>query len=190
MLYLLLVASINMLLTFFLFSTENLLLITICYPTEVEKRIGDLKLVHILSNELLRVMCTTISDISDIGELRDGLVFDALFAAVDRGNVTFVDGLTGMGPMFAACTDEQGRDIYMRAIEYRQDKLFTHMLGYEGDRRKSVAASAMEDKFVNNLLHIVAGLAPPAYLNSIPGAALQMQRELQWFEVIFFCSSF
>lgn len=169
---------------FLFFLLKNLLLTITFYPTEVEKRIGDLKLVHLLSNELLRVMCTTISDKSDIGELRDGLVFDALFAAVDRGNITFVDELTGIGPIFAASTDEHSRDIYMRAIEHRQDKLFTHMLGYVGDRHKA-AASAMEDKFGNNLLHIVAGLAPPAYLNRIPGAALQMQRELQWFEVTF-----
>ncbi|GMN28694.1 hypothetical protein TIFTF001_044264 [Ficus carica] len=65
----------------------------------------------------------------------------------------------------------------MRAIEPRQDKLLTHMLCYVGDQH-NLAASAMEDEYGNNLLHIVAGLAPLAKLNRIPEAALQMRREL------------
>ncbi|KAI3830626.1 hypothetical protein MKX03_016458 [Papaver bracteatum] len=39
-----------------------------------------------------------------------------------------------------------------------------------------------EDKSYNTLLHYAAKLAPLAKLNLVSGAALQMQRELQWFK--------
>ncbi|KAI3932428.1 hypothetical protein MKW92_030705 [Papaver armeniacum] len=35
----------------------------------------------------------------------------------------------------------------------------------------------------NTILHYAAKLAPPAQLNLVPGVAIQMQRELQWFKV-------
>jgi len=39
------------------------------------------------------------------------------------------------------------------------------------------------DMFGNNLLHLAAHLGPLSDLNLRPGAALQMQREIQWFKV-------
>ncbi|KAI3942395.1 hypothetical protein MKW92_037700 [Papaver armeniacum] len=39
-----------------------------------------------------------------------------------------------------------------------------------------------KDKSGNTLLHHVAELAPPVQLNAVCGAALQVQRELQWFK--------
>ncbi|CAA2990513.1 Ankyrin repeat-containing protein At3g12360 [Olea europaea subsp. europaea] len=36
----------------------------------------------------------------------------------------------------------------------------------------------------NNILHLAAKLAPSSRLNSVSGAALQMQRELQWFKEV------
>ncbi|KAF5800707.1 putative PGG domain-containing protein [Helianthus annuus] len=41
----------------------------------------------------------------------------------------------------------------------------------------------MKDKDGNNLLHLAAQLAPIHKLNVVSGAALQMQRELQWFKL-------
>ncbi|KOM45500.1 hypothetical protein LR48_Vigan06g080600 [Vigna angularis] len=40
------------------------------------------------------------------------------------------------------------------------------------------------DKFGNNLLHLAAHLGPLSDLNLRPGAALQMQREIQWFKAV------
>ena len=39
------------------------------------------------------------------------------------------------------------------------------------------------DNSGNNMLHMAGFLAPSSQLSRIPGAALQMQRELQWFKV-------
>ncbi|KAJ0778886.1 putative PGG domain-containing protein [Helianthus annuus] len=42
----------------------------------------------------------------------------------------------------------------------------------------------MKDKDGNNLLHLAAQLVPIHKLNVVSGAALQMQRELQWFQFV------
>ncbi|KAJ0080960.1 hypothetical protein Patl1_12165 [Pistacia atlantica] len=41
-----------------------------------------------------------------------------------------------------------------------------------------------DNDFGNNILHFAGKLAPPYQLSRIPGAALQMQRELQWFKQV------
>ncbi|KAJ0016736.1 hypothetical protein Pint_12056 [Pistacia integerrima] len=41
-----------------------------------------------------------------------------------------------------------------------------------------------QDKSENNILHLAGKLAPLYQLNRIPGAALKMQRELQWFKEV------
>lgn len=38
--------------------------------------------------------------------------------------------------------------------------------------------------FHNNILHFAGKLSPASQLDCVSGAALQMQRELQWFKVI------
>lgn len=40
------------------------------------------------------------------------------------------------------------------------------------------------DKFGDSMLHLAGQLAPPNKLNLVPGAALQMQRELQWLKEV------
>nr|GEX24094.1 protein accelerated cell death 6-like isoform X2 [Tanacetum cinerariifolium] len=46
------------------------------------------------------------------------------------------------------------------------------------------AHKVLVDKDGNNLLHLAGKLAPIHKLNLVSGAALQMQRELQWFEEV------
>ncbi|XP_076930077.1 uncharacterized protein LOC143594724 [Bidens hawaiensis] len=48
----------------------------------------------------------------------------------------------------------------------------------------------IKDPLGNNLLHLAGRMEPPDKLNRISGAALQIQRELQWFKEVegFLCS--
>ena len=48
---------------------------------------------------------------------------------------------------------------------------------------KAFVLSHIDKQTGDNILHIAAKLAPPHRLHTITGAALQMQRELQWFKV-------
>ncbi|GJT86119.1 ankyrin repeat-containing domain, PGG domain protein [Tanacetum coccineum] len=54
---------------------------------------------------------------------------------------------------------------------------------YEMKEDKNIYKT-IKDSFGNNLLHLAARLAPTNKLNLISGAALQIQRELQWFKEV------
>ncbi|XP_060675787.1 ankyrin repeat-containing protein ITN1 [Ziziphus jujuba] len=95
----------------------------------------DMKLVHDQTSELLSQMCEMIKNL-DKNKVQELHVIEALFVAVERGNVEFV-----------------------KIISTRTRQHY-------------------------NMLHIAATLAPKPQLNRIPGAALQMQSELQWFQEV------
>ncbi|EOX92462.1 Ankyrin repeat family protein, putative [Theobroma cacao] len=67
-----------------------------------------------------------------------------------------------------------------RAAE-RQEKIFSHI--YRTGAKKNYMATHW-DKDSNNMLHQAAFLAPSSQLDRVSGAALQMQRELQWFKEV------
>ena len=61
------------------------------------------------------------------------------------------------------------------AVEQRQAKIFSLIYGLQ----EQVAIVSFRDRDDNNMLHKAAAVAPSRLLKLIPGAALQMQRELQ-----------
>ncbi|GKC36713.1 ankyrin repeat-containing domain, PGG domain protein [Tanacetum coccineum] len=58
------------------------------------------------------------------------------------------------------------------------------ILTYPGINNMTFASSELHEEEQENALHIAAKLAQPHRLNIVTGAALQMQRELQWFKMI------
>ncbi|GMN70085.1 hypothetical protein TIFTF001_039130 [Ficus carica] len=145
------------------------------------QHLQEMKLVHVRATELLFRMHKAI-ETADVNKMKDGLVYDALFEAVDRGNFDFIIKLSGVKIELQQGFDDKSRNIFMRAIQSRQAEIFS-LIYLEGDEIK-LSTSVMEDKFKNNLLHIAGMLAPPRVLNRISGATLQMQRELQWFKEV------
>ena len=67
------------------------------------------------------------------------------------------------------------------AVEKRHESIFNLLV--VGSIRDLLADRINE--YGNNILHLAAGLAPEEKLNAISGAALQMQRELLWFKVLY-----
>ncbi|GJW91327.1 39S ribosomal protein L46, mitochondrial [Tanacetum coccineum] len=57
------------------------------------------------------------------------------------------------------------------------------ILTYPGINNMTFASSELHEEEQENALHIAAKLAQPHRLNIVTGAALQMQRELQWFKI-------
>lgn len=70
--------------------------------------------------------------------------------------------------------------ILEEAIKYRRENMFN--LICEMNAGKKLATSV--DGNNNTILHLVAKRADPQQLNSVIGAALQMQRELQWYQEV------
>ncbi|XP_021761147.1 ankyrin repeat, PH and SEC7 domain containing protein secG-like [Chenopodium quinoa] len=104
-----------------------------------------------------------------------------LFVAAKRGNVDFLRTLIYIYPDIIWKVDEKGRSIFHIAVQYRHEEIFK--LIHEFGTIKDLIATYMDDHG-NNMLHLAAKLPPPDRLNCISGAALQMQRELLWFEAV------
>ncbi|KAK9938938.1 hypothetical protein M0R45_015649 [Rubus argutus] len=78
-------------------------------------------------------------------------------------------------------TDEKNRTIIHVAVLHRHASIFNLVHGI-GSIKDLVVT--YEDDQGNNIVHMAAKLAPQNQLNLVSGVALQMQRELVWFEVL------
>lgn len=106
----------------------------------------------------------------------DKIIYDA----IKHGIIEFIREMLKYKPDIIWKKDKQGRTIFAHAIVLRQEKIFSLIYGLGA--RKSIMARR-HDIFRNNYLHLAAKLSPPSQLERVSGAALQMQRELQWFKV-------
>ncbi|GJY47613.1 ankyrin repeat family protein [Tanacetum coccineum] len=77
---------------------------------------------------------------------------------------------------------EIGRYIFESAITYRSEKVYKVLMHLKNFDKSNYKMFIDDDG--NNYLHLAARLAPIHKLNVVSGAALQMQRELQWFEEV------
>ncbi|XP_040995176.1 uncharacterized protein LOC121241459 [Juglans microcarpa x Juglans regia] len=139
-----------------------------------------MKKIHIQSKELLSCMCEEIPTISQTRQLTRGGVYDAINRAVKNGIFEFVSTTVGMDPRFLEMEDTDSRNIFMLAVLYRQSKIFG--LIYELDMKHTLTSH--KDREDNNMLHMAGIVEDSTRLNRSSGAALQMQRELQWFKEV------
>ncbi|KAJ8756304.1 hypothetical protein K2173_025116 [Erythroxylum novogranatense] len=144
------------------------------------EQIYEMKLTHAYALEILRCMCSHIST-KDFQDLPIGVVENALTEAVKNGIAEFVVELIKACPQRMYYTDMFGRNVIMAAISYRQEKIYSLTYGLE---LENTGWTTQFDFFQNNMLHLAGTLAPESQLASISGAALQMQRELQWFKEV------
>ncbi|KAG8644410.1 hypothetical protein MANES_11G126455v8 [Manihot esculenta] len=109
-------------------------------------------------------------------ELLRFLISEAL-----KGSVLEADNLLGPPTGIAAILGIQefaGQNIFLLAVKHRQEKIF-NLLYQMGTH--NIFAASLADDLGNNMLHLAGKLEPSI---KISGAALQMQRELQWFKEV------
>ncbi|XP_050280909.1 ankyrin repeat-containing protein ITN1-like [Quercus robur] len=140
----------------------------------------EMKLAHFLSRELLSRMKDQIL-ISNTQQRTTARVYGAILRATKEGNFEFVFDIVKADPQLMWSYDGKSRSIFSVAVQYRHAKIFSLIYGLD---MKNALASGMDSFYGNNLLHMAGMLAPSTSLNDIPGAALQMQRELQWFKEV------
>ncbi|XP_061999131.1 uncharacterized protein LOC133716435 [Rosa rugosa] len=143
------------------------------------KMIYEEKLIHARSLDFLYHTAKVIKDL-DAKQMQDGLVYEAIFHAVEEGNVDFITAICTVNPELIWSTDEEKRTLLHLAIKYRQRKVYDLIHGFY----KRHALANLVDKYNNSLLHVAAMMSPFKQLNYLPGAALQLQRELQWFKEV------
>ena len=108
------------------------------------------------------------------------VVRNLLFDAAEFGNAEFIHILIGNFPHIVWTTDNFHRSLFHSAVINRQESVFN--LIYDIVVVKEIILTYV-DAFKQNILHLAGKLAPPSRLNLVPGAALQMQREMLWFKV-------
>ncbi|KAM0954918.1 hypothetical protein TB2_023019 [Malus domestica] len=114
--------------------------------------------------------------------MRDGLVYEAVYSAVQNGIVEIVMPLCKARLELLFRGLEDGKNIFHYAIECRQEKVYSLIYGV-GQRN---LITTLRDNSDNNILHYAGMLSPLASkkLDGIAGAALQMQRERQWYKEV------
>uniref|UniRef100_A0A5B7BBL7 PGG domain-containing protein n=1 Tax=Davidia involucrata TaxID=16924 RepID=A0A5B7BBL7_DAVIN len=147
----------------------------------VIKHIYDEKLKHVQAYKLLVCVCERML-YHDPSQFGTNKVYKAIVEATRNGIVEFISEIIKTYPYIAWKFDDDGRRIFNYAILHRQEKIFNLLYGM-GGKKKILAKKT--DKDGNNMLHQVAlTLHASSQLGRISGAALQMQRELQWFKEV------
>ncbi|XP_075673454.1 uncharacterized protein LOC142642898 [Castanea sativa] len=104
-----------------------------------------------------------------------------LFDAAEFGNAEFIIILIRSHPNIILTTDNFHQSLFHIAVKNRQESVF-NLLNEIGPIKEIILSYV--DIHKQNILHLAGELAPPSRLNVVPGAALQMQRELLWFKEV------
>ncbi|XP_029127537.1 uncharacterized protein LOC109800452 isoform X2 [Cajanus cajan] len=144
------------------------------------REIYEQKCTHIVVRQILWYMKRSVEKLNN-SQLEKALVYDAMLHAAKHGIVEFIDAMTEANHDLLWAKDSHDRGIFSYAILHRKQKVF--QLIYSLNGRKDII-KYRTDVFGNNLLHFAGHLGPSSDLNRRPGAALQMQREIQWFKAV------
>ncbi|KAG8367308.1 hypothetical protein BUALT_Bualt16G0058800 [Buddleja alternifolia] len=110
------------------------------------------------------------------------IYFDAMILASSQGIQEVIEIVVDTFPAAIHChVTETNYNIFHIAVTNRCENVYN--LLYRMGPQKNYFAD-IRDYSGNSLLHLCASLAPPHKLNLVSRAALQMQRELQWFKEI------
>ncbi|XP_022030419.1 uncharacterized protein LOC110931330 [Helianthus annuus] len=115
-----------------------------------------------------------------MGPTNDGYS-DSFFEAVRQDRYEVVDEILMNSPDTINLKDADGYNIIQLSIMNRAEKVYNltyHII----ERTKS--RKEMTDSYDNNLGHLAGRLAPSFVLDRTTGAALQLQRDLLWFEEV------
>ncbi|CAH1448927.1 unnamed protein product [Lactuca virosa] len=104
-----------------------------------------------------------------------------LYEAIRQNSYDVVEYILSYFPDALTSANEEGHNIIQYAVINRSENIY-NMLYQMGEHNNIYRT--VKDPFQNNLLHLAARLAPSNKLNLISGAALQIQRELQWFKEV------
>ncbi|KAL9460794.1 hypothetical protein AB3S75_003907 [Citrus x aurantiifolia] len=144
------------------------------------KSIRDTKLTHEQTLEILRIMCAGVVDNLTTNAEAENILKTPMFTAARWGIYEIVIEIILScfpAPLYFENKDRQ--NVFDAAVEHRQQKVFNIIFNIP--KQYTIARTAYVDVKWNNILHSAARSVPSS---EVPGAALQMQRELQWFKAV------
>ncbi|KAG8651034.1 hypothetical protein MANES_07G087651v8 [Manihot esculenta] len=143
------------------------------------KQIYDLKLIHTQALQLLYCICDGAISTLDYTKVEEYGIYEAYFIAIRNGIIEII--IKAHPPVLIFKELASNKNILLTAVMFRQEKVFSLVYGLDTTKNLLLLGS---DNDSNNMLHMAAMLAPPHRLAHISGAALQMQRELQWYKEV------
>ncbi|XP_057506244.1 uncharacterized protein LOC130789490 [Actinidia eriantha] len=144
------------------------------------KHIQEQKQTHHQALQLVKCLCEAIRSLND-SIAYESLAKDPLFKAVKFGVQEVVEEIVDSFPNLVWAIDSENCSLFHRAVIERHENVF-NLIYRMSEHRKVI--TIFIDKSNNTTLHWAGRLAPENKLNLVPGAALQMQRELQWFKEV------
>ncbi|KAF5956402.1 hypothetical protein HYC85_003627 [Camellia sinensis] len=156
-------------------------------PIKHIQHIREQKLKHNQALQLVKYLCEQVRSLEDLKDYKS-LAGSPLLDAAKLGIHEIIEEIVNSFPRAIYATDPYARDpkdrnrnIFELAVIKRQENVF-NLLYQMGEYEQS--STGLVDGKGNTLLHLVGNQAPIEKLNVVPGAALQMQRELQWFKEV------
>lgn len=147
---------------------------------QIYEQLYNEKMMHKQAYAMVECMLTQLDKRTNRKEV------DAFFqassvlkTAVKQGTTELVEKGIKTFP-FLIWTLMAGQTILHMAIAERNEIIVDLICEASEDEKNDLLSRP--DKMGNTILHFAANLAPSDQLNSISGAYLQMQRELQWFK--------
>ncbi|KAL8489551.1 hypothetical protein ACS0TY_025456 [Phlomoides rotata] len=142
------------------------------------RRIRGKKLMHQQATRLVECLCSSMASLGD--KKAASIYKGAMMTAARLGNHEVIQKIVGEFPN-AVHARKDGHYFFQVAAQNRSEKVF-NLIYHTRDHKHKY--SDIIDSHGNTILHLVARLAPRHKLNLVSGAALQMQRELQWFKEV------
>ncbi|KAK1435353.1 hypothetical protein QVD17_01114 [Tagetes erecta] len=150
------------------------------YYAPTIKNIHDVKVNDYHRSLLIKLICQTV-----IEKVNHDTVWtilgSAVTTAVRYGSYDLIEECILTYPAIITY-NVGGFNLFLAAIEHRQERVYN--LLYKMYDHKVFASQQLDKEGNETALHIAAKLAPHHRLFVSTGAALQMQRELQWYQEI------
>ncbi|KAM2708775.1 hypothetical protein EV2_046534 [Malus domestica] len=168
--------------------------------TNLQKILGinhiyEMKLMHERVQQFLPLMCKATKNTDETKAFNA-----ALCVAAERGHVEYITHFCrnelndeSFPIPVSFITSKNYQSLFQIAAECRHHKVYNliyvlYELFHEQDNNASQGPIqdnvGWRNYFGNNMLHTVASITPLSQIDHIRGAALQMQRELQWFKEV------
>ncbi|KAI3908906.1 hypothetical protein MKW92_053215 [Papaver armeniacum] len=142
------------------------------------KQIYEKKVRHAQVHELLKVIISQISNLN-IQRLKASGAYTAVIYTARYGIIEYFKELINSCPglIHTVSNDKDGIVLFHEAVLARQHKIY-NFISQMGVKNDLALRTSLTN---NNMLHLAGFLAPMSQLERVSGAALQMQREIQWF---------
>ncbi|XP_026423974.1 uncharacterized protein LOC113320260 isoform X1 [Papaver somniferum] len=147
------------------------------------KQLHNKKLMNEEAVALVKCICEKIISSMSSSEVEEFFQrTNILGTATKSGTVELVtECLENFPDLVWVRMGEEGHNVFMSAVQERQEKIFNLVYKISGYRKKLEASIDFSN---NTILHLAAKLESRSKLSSVTCIALKVQREIQWFKEV------